>query len=266
MNTGRSDGRARARVVQHRRRVAAGDRGMEQRLSLRDDEPLLGCGATEERRTDGDPSIAHEADIVQIGRPQGRRSASGRAFVRRLVALAVALRRRGAAREPRHHRGARRGAAARLRRARALSRLPADDGVVLRKLRRRECRSDCRNDRLLWRRRHLRLLAAAGARLRRGDDAGQHPRLGERYAFPLSAAALATVDLPVCVVRGGQPPPRAARQRVARCAHRPRQACDDRGSGAFHDRDPRRRGRRCDRRARPMQQPPRAAGHQARHR
>jgi hypothetical protein len=58
------DDRARARVVQHRRRLAAGDGRIERPLSLRDHKPA-GIWRDCERRSANDACIWHEADIVE---------------------------------------------------------------------------------------------------------------------------------------------------------------------------------------------------------
>ena len=123
--------------------------------------------ATAERRTARDPSIAYEAEVLEavVRKAGGRVHLVGHSFGG-LVALAVALRKQVPlaslviVEAP---------AAEMLRdatRAPALSRLPPHDGVLFRRLRGWEPRSDRSDDRLLRRRRHVCLLAAAGPRLR----------------------------------------------------------------------------------------------------
>ena len=160
---------------------------------------LLGYGGTAERRTARDPSIAHEADIVEavIRKAGGRVHLVGHSFGG-LVALAVALRKQ----VPLASLAIVEAPAAELLRDcgedRALPRLPPDDGGLLRAPS-RPARTEAIAAMIDFYggAGTYRLLAAARARLRRGDDAGQHPATGRApMAFPLSAASLAAIDDP----------------------------------------------------------------------
>jgi pimeloyl-ACP methyl ester carboxylesterase len=137
---------------------------------------LLGYGGTTERRTEHDPSVSHEAEIVEavIRRAASKVHLVGHSFGG-LVALAVVLRGNVPVEslaiaeapvvellretgEHQHYRAFR----------------DMIDAYFAAFSRRGQA-GDLNDDRLLWRRRHLRLLAASGVRLRGGDDARQHP-------------------------------------------------------------------------------------------
>jgi pimeloyl-ACP methyl ester carboxylesterase len=165
---------------------------------------LLGYGATAERRTDRDPSIAHEADIVEsvVRKAGGRVHLVGHSFGA-LVALAVALRRRASlasltvieapAAELLHDCGDLEHYCAFRRMTEAYFKSFTDGNV-----------------------------GAIAAMIDFYGGAGTFASWPHRvrgyavettqvnildwasaYGFPLSAASLATVDVPVCVVRGG---------------------------------------------------------------
>ena len=140
---------------------------------------LLGYGGTAERRTASNPSISHEAEVLEavVRRAGGRVHLVGHSFGG-LVALAVALRKQVPlaslviveapaaeilrdAREHQHYRAFRRMTE---------SYFAAFEGG--------NAGSDRRDDRLLRRRRHLCFLAAAGPCLRRSDDAGSTSSIG----------------------------------------------------------------------------------------
>ena len=142
---------------------------------------LPGYGGTAERRTPGDASISHEAEALEsvIRKAGGRVHLVGHSFGG-LVALAVALR------------GRARLASLTVIEAPAVMMLDGSGemqhirafGEMTTRLFRRfqgwQGRRDRGADRLFRRRRHLCLVAAAGSRLRHGDNAGKHPRLGNR--------------------------------------------------------------------------------------
>ena len=98
----RPDRRAGARLVRHRRRVAARSsrRGAAGFRCVT--TSLLGYGGTAERRTAADPSIAHEAEAVEAVIRTGRRpGASRRPFLRRAGGGGRGAAQAGAAGEPR---------------------------------------------------------------------------------------------------------------------------------------------------------------------
>ena len=181
---------------------------------------LLGYGATAERRTDGDPSITHEADIVEsvVRKAGGGVHLVGHSFGG-LVALTVALRRQV--------------------RLASLSIIEAPAAELLR---------GCGELELY---RAFRQMTEAyfasfdGGNVEAiaamidfygsaGTFASWPPRVrgyavettpvnirdwASAYGFPLSAASLATVDLPVCVVRGGLSHPAVQRANALLAAH-----------------------------------------------
>jgi pimeloyl-ACP methyl ester carboxylesterase len=180
---------------------------------------LLGYGATEERRTDGDPSIAHEADIVEsVVRKAGEVHLVGHSFGG-LVALAVALRRRVP--------------------LASLAIIEAPAAELL-----RDCgeRAHYRAFRQMTESYFASFaggnVEAIAAMIDFYGGAGTFASWPQRvrgyavettpvnirdwasaYAFPLSAASLATVDLPVCVVRGGLSHPAVQRANALLAAH-----------------------------------------------
>jgi pimeloyl-ACP methyl ester carboxylesterase len=180
---------------------------------------LLGYGATAERRTDGDPSITHEADIVEsVVRKAGEVHLVGHSFGG-LVALAVALRRRVE--------------------IASLAIIEAPAAELL-----RDCGElgHCRAFRQMTEA-YFESFAggnveAIAAMIDFYGGAGTFASWPQRvrgyavetttvnirdwasaYDFRLSAAALATVDLPVCVVRGGLSHPAVQRANELLAAH-----------------------------------------------
>ena len=165
---------------------------------------LLGYGATAERRTDGDPSITHEADIVElvVRKAGGGVHLVGHSFGG-LVALAVALRRRVPL------------ASLAIIEAPAAELLSAcsefEHYRAFRQLTESYFRSFTAGN-----------VEAIAAMIDFYGGAGTFASWPQRvrgyavettpvnirdwasaYGFPLSTTSLATVDLPVCVVRGG---------------------------------------------------------------
>ena len=137
---------------------------------------LPGYGGTAERRTPGDASISHEAEALEsvIRKAGGHVHLVGHSFGG-LVALAVALR------------GRARLASLTVIEAPAVMMLDGSGEIqhirafgemtagYFAAFRDGQGRRDRGVDRFLRRRRHLCLVAAAGSRLRHGDNAGQHP-------------------------------------------------------------------------------------------
>ena len=191
---GRSDHCTGARIVQHRRRLASRDRRMEQPVSLRDHEPAR---IWRDRRAPHRKRSFHRAR----GRDAGGGHSHGPAAASIWSVIPLAAWSRSRWRCATVYRLASlviveapavRAAARQRRSSSTIARSAQMSRGLFRRLRGRQHGSDRDHDRLLRRRRHLRLLAAAGSRLRRGDDAGQYPRLGERGWFRhLSAASLA---------------------------------------------------------------------------
>jgi pimeloyl-ACP methyl ester carboxylesterase len=181
---------------------------------------LLGYGASEERRTDGDPSIAHEAEIVEavVRRAGGPVHLVGHSFGA-LVSLAAALRRQAslasltiieapavemlqACGEAEHY-----GAFRRMSEAYFASFAGGNAEAIAAM---------------------VDFYGGAGTfaswpqRVR--DYAVETTPVNIRdwasaYAFPLSAAALATIDIPVCVVRGGASHPAVQRANALLAMH-----------------------------------------------
>ena len=142
---------------------------------------LPGYGGTAERRTPGDSSISHEAEALEFGYSKSRRPRpSGRPLLRRPGGARRGAARPGQARKPYRHRGAGRDDAGRKRGDQHIRAFGEMTSALFRRLQGWQGRRDRGADRLFRRRRHLCLVAAAGSRLRHGDDAGQHPRLGNR--------------------------------------------------------------------------------------
>jgi pimeloyl-ACP methyl ester carboxylesterase len=181
---------------------------------------LLGYGATAERRTDSDPSIAHEADIVEsvVRKAGGAVHLVGHSFGG-LVALAVALRRQV--------------------RLASLSIIEAPAAELLR---------GCGELELYRAFRQMteayfasfagRNVEAIAAMIDFYGGAGTFASWPQRvrgyavettpvnirdwasaYGFPLATTSLATVDLPVCVVRGGASHPAVQRANALLGAH-----------------------------------------------
>jgi pimeloyl-ACP methyl ester carboxylesterase len=181
---------------------------------------LLGYGATAERRTDSDPSIAHEADIVEsvVRKAGGAVHLVGHSFGG-LVALAVALRRQV--------------------RLASLSIIEAPAAELLRGCGELELYRAFRQMTEAY------FASFAGGNVEAiaamidfyggaGTFASWPRRVrgyavettpvnirdwASAYAFPLSAAALATVDLPVRVIRGGASHPAVQRANALLGAH-----------------------------------------------
>ena len=183
---------------------------------------LPGYGGTAERRTPGDASISHEAEALKlvIRKAGGRVHLVGHSFGG-LVALAVALR------------GRARLASLTVIEAPAVMmldgsgetsahpRIRRDDGALFRRLQGWQGRRDRGADRLFRRRRHLCLVAAAGSRLCHGDNAGQHPRLGNRVRLSADGGGA-----------GASPGPDAGHPRRRKS---PRHATRQRNSERTHD-------------------------------
>jgi pimeloyl-ACP methyl ester carboxylesterase len=181
---------------------------------------LLGYGATAERRTDRDASITHEADIVEsvVGKAGGAVHLVGHSFGD-LVALAVGLRRRVS--------------------LASLSIIEAPAAELLRGCGELELYSAFRQmTEAYFASFAAGNVEAIAAMIDFYGGAGTFASWPQRvrgyavettpvnirdwasaYAFPLSAEALAALDLPVCVVRGGASHPAVQRANALLGAH-----------------------------------------------
>ena len=241
------------RVVQHRRRVAPGYLAVGDLLPFRDDEPA---------RIWRDGRAPHDRGRRYLPRgrdPRSRHPARGIAGASRRPFLRRPGRARGRAQEP--------GAACcslviieapapellRHGRASALSRLPGDDRRLFPRVpRRRARRRSAAMIDFYGGAGHLRLLAAAGSRLRRRDDGGQHPGLDQRpiVSRPTAGVPSPAIISPLSSLRGADRHPAVKRAMRARVEHAKRLARDDGWSLTFHACDPSRErstapGRTC---------------------
>ena len=190
---------------------------------------LLGYGGTVERRTASDPSISHEAEVLElvVRKAGGPVHLVGHSFGG-LVALVVALRNQ----VPLSSLMILEAPAMELLRAegedRHYSLFRDMTEAYFAEFRERKRRSDRSNDRLLRWPRHLCLLAAAGLRLRRADDTRQYRRLGERVRLS-AIGGIAGRDPDACLSRPRQckSSSNAVRQRDPERMYRPGRAGDD---------------------------------------